>query len=249
MGPIQPRPGAIALGPRLPSARGHRPDCQPRTGRLGSRPARPRHCFVPRDVSSGPPRSPLVRPKIRCWQPRCPRTAAGWLRQAGFQRTTDPADVAINSGFAAIMSIEPATVLHPFVAQCFGLATRAVNVASPWEPSRLAAGAAVAIGALAGYGSSCWSWCWAYGLRARRARLGFAQVPVDALVGLLERPLRESVLPAQVPRDARRGGAAPCRGGTAPPVGARARVRAQADAGAGRAALPLQHAGFGPIPD
>ena len=85
----------------------------------------------------------------------------GWLPalKAGFHASwlTILLIVAINSGFAAIMSIEdPRPFWHPFVsAQCFGLAIAyAVNVASPWEKPRPVwrLCAAVAIGTLAGYG-------------------------------------------------------------------------------------------------
>ena len=47
--------------------------------------------------------------------------------------------VAINTGYAAMMSIEdPRPFWHPFIsAQCFGLLIAyAVNVASPWENPR-----------------------------------------------------------------------------------------------------------------
>jgi signal transduction histidine kinase len=64
--------------------------------------------------------------------------------------------VGINTGFAAILSIEdPRPFWHPFItAQCFGLLIAyAVNVASPWERPRPVwrLAAAVAIGAVAGY--------------------------------------------------------------------------------------------------
>jgi sensor histidine kinase YesM len=64
--------------------------------------------------------------------------------------------VAINAGYAAILSIEdPRPFWHPFVsAQCFGLAIAyAVNVASPWERTRPVwrLVVAVAIGTAFGY--------------------------------------------------------------------------------------------------
>lgn len=64
--------------------------------------------------------------------------------------------IAINTGFAAILSIEdPRPFWHPFVsAQCFGLAIAyAVNVASPWERTRpvLRLLVAVVIGTIVGY--------------------------------------------------------------------------------------------------
>ena len=195
------------------------------------------------------------------WQPlRCPRTAAGWPRSAGFHASwlTILLIVAINTRIRGDhVDRGPRPFWHPFVsAQCFGLAIAyAVNVASPWE--KLAARpAAVRRGGDRHASSATRSSCLikgyflgAFGLRARRARLGFAQVPVDAPDrGFSQRPLREPVLPAQVSRDARRGGAAPGRGRAASALEARARVRAEADAGAGRAAFPVQHAGFGPVP-
>jgi len=85
----------------------------------------------------------------------------GWLAalKAGFHASwlTILLIVAINSGVAAIMSIEdPRPFWHPFVsAQCFGLAIAyCVNVASPWEKSRPVwrLCVAVAIGTIAGYG-------------------------------------------------------------------------------------------------
>ena len=64
----------------------------------------------------------------------------GWLAalKAGFHASwlTILLIVAINTGFAAIMSIEdPRPFWHPLItAQCFGLAIAyAVNVASPWD--------------------------------------------------------------------------------------------------------------------
>jgi sensor histidine kinase YesM len=65
--------------------------------------------------------------------------------------------VAINAGFAGLMSIEDERPLwHPLVStQCFGLCIAyAVNVASPWERTRpiLRLCIAVAIGTIAGYG-------------------------------------------------------------------------------------------------
>src|ERR1700688_1007470 len=64
--------------------------------------------------------------------------------------------LAVNTGFAAILSIEDARPFwHPFItAQCFGLSIAyAVNAASPWEKThpvwRLVL--AVAIGAAAGF--------------------------------------------------------------------------------------------------
>jgi len=64
--------------------------------------------------------------------------------------------IAINTGVAAIMSIEdPRPFWHPFVsAQCFGLAIAyAVNAASPWEKTRPVwrLALAVAIGTALGY--------------------------------------------------------------------------------------------------
>ena len=64
--------------------------------------------------------------------------------------------VAINAGFAGLMSIEDERPLwHPLVStQCFGLCIAyAVNVASPWERTRpiLRLCIAVAIGTIAGY--------------------------------------------------------------------------------------------------
>jgi sensor histidine kinase YesM len=65
--------------------------------------------------------------------------------------------VAVNAGFAGLMSIEDERPLwHPFIStQCFGLAIAyAVNVASPWERTRpiLRLCIAVAIGTIVGYG-------------------------------------------------------------------------------------------------
>jgi hypothetical protein len=64
--------------------------------------------------------------------------------------------VAINTGIAAIMSIEdPRPFWHPFIsAQCFGLAIAyAVNAASPWEKTRPVwrLALAVAVGTVLGY--------------------------------------------------------------------------------------------------
>ena len=144
---------------------------------------------------------------------------------------------------------------HPFVStQCFGLAIAyAVNVASPWERTRPDPAAVHRRrdrhdrrlrarvpdqGRLHG----------APGLHDRRARPRSRQVPGDLDQRVLDRPLRQPVLPAQVSRVPRGGGAAPHRVRAAPAREARARVRAEADAGAGRAALPVQHAGVGPVP-
>jgi sensor histidine kinase YesM len=65
--------------------------------------------------------------------------------------------VAVNAGFAGLMSMEDERPLwHPFIStQCFGLAIAyAVNVASPWERTRpiLRLCIAVAIGTIVGYG-------------------------------------------------------------------------------------------------
>ena len=85
----------------------------------------------------------------------------GWLAalKAGFNASwlTILLIVGINTGFAAIMSIEvPRPFWHPFIsAQCFGFVIAyAVNVASPWEKPRPIRRlcAAVAIGTLAGWG-------------------------------------------------------------------------------------------------
>jgi len=64
--------------------------------------------------------------------------------------------IAINAGFAGLMSIEDERPLwHPLIStQCFGLAIAyAVNVASPWERTRpiLRLCIAVAIGTIVGY--------------------------------------------------------------------------------------------------
>ena len=64
--------------------------------------------------------------------------------------------VAINTGFAALMSIEdPRPFWHPPIsAQCFGLAIAyAVNAASPWDATRPVRRLilAVAIGTVVGY--------------------------------------------------------------------------------------------------
>ena len=151
--------------------------------------------------------------------------------------------VAINTGIALILwNNDTRPFWHPLLTcQIYGLCIAyAVNVAAPWEKTRpfrhMLGAIAVAV------------------LRRRRPRRRaeglFDRVRARALDGVRlehrpgvpERTADHAALLRQVPRGARNGGAAPRRGRAQSAREAGGRGGAQADAGAGRAAFPVQHA-------
>ena len=71
----------------------------------------------------------------------------------------------------------------------------------------------------------------------------------NLVTGVLQRPVRQPVLLLKFRETRAARGAAQGRGRAAPAVEAGDRGRAEADAGAGRAALPVQHARLGAVPD
>ena len=86
------------------------------------------------------------------------------------------------------------------------------------------------------------------GLLAGLRREPAVDVRLQRVRGLRQRPVRQPVLLRQVSRVAGGGSAAQGRGRAAPAVEAGDRGGAEAHAGAGRAALPVQHARVGAIP-
>jgi hypothetical protein len=115
--------------------------------------------------------------------------------------------IAINTGYAAMMSIEDTRPFwHPFITtQCFGLSIAYfVNAAAPWHRTRpvLRLAIAVAAGTLLGY-------ILVFAVKgAIIGEPGYAWIDMfsDADLGLRQRDVRKPVLPDPVP-----GGAQPRR--------------------------------------
>ena len=144
---------------------------------------------------------------------------------------------------------DPRPFWHPLVTvQIYGFTIAyCVNVAQPWDKDspiiRLACAAAVGalIGVLLvilvkGYSAT----------HVRERAMFFAY---NVFARVRQRPAHQPDLLRQVQGDARRGGPAQGRGRAPLAVEAGDRGGAEAHAGAGRAALPVQHAGVGPVPD